>query len=247
MNLDFLKSSNLRGNLTVTGDISSTKVIYASGGNSNQWNNIITTYQSASASFAPKVEIRSHSQFSSGDYAVLQGRNVELGFSAGATGTNITITLPRQDTNDNAQSGDELLIRLNSVGINSTVTIRQYQYTGSLPYLLTYNNIVTFNAGTPAQTIRLRLTDRVWSLISSPNLFSPTPIGNITPSTGTFTTLSATGTTTTSAISLRTVALSSVTFTGETKTSTTSVTASDVYVKVIVNGQNKYLRLFDVI
>lgn len=43
------------------------------------------------------------------------------------------------------------------------------------------------------------------------------------------------------------IALSTVTFTGETKTSTTSVTATDTYVKVIVEGQTKYLRLFDVI
>jgi hypothetical protein len=234
--------------LTVSGNLSATGVVYASGGDSNQWNNIITTYQSASSTFAPKVVTRSYSQFSSGDYAVQQGRNVELSFSAPANNTNVTITLPRQDTNDNAQSDDELLIRLSQVsGGSSTVTIRRYQYTGSLPYLLTYENIVTFGAMTPAQTIRLRLTDRVWSLVSTPNLFSPSPIGNITPSTGTFTTLSATGVTTASAINLQTVALSSVIFTGETKTSTTSVTASDVYVKVIVNGQNKYLRLFDVI
>lgn len=54
--------------------------------------------------------------------------------------------------------------------------------------------------------------------------------------------ISATGTGT-----FNTVTLSSVTFTGETKTSITSVTATDTYVKVIANGQTKYLRLFDVI
>jgi hypothetical protein len=180
--------------LTVVGDVSSTRVVYASGGNSNQWNNIITTYQSASSTFASKVVTRSYTQYSSGDYAVQQGRNVELSFSTPVNNTNVTITLPRQDTNDNAQSGDELLIRLSQVsGGSSTVTIRRYQYTGILPYLLTYDNIVTFGAGTPAQTIRLRLTDRYWSLLTTPNLFSPSPIGNVTPSTGTFTTLSATG------------------------------------------------------
>lgn len=48
-------------------------------------------------------------------------------------------------------------------------------------------------------------------------------------------------------LSSNTITLSSVQFTGETTTSTTSVTATDTYVKVIANGQIKYLRLFDVI
>lgn len=40
--------------------------------------------------------------------------------------------------------------------------------------------------------------------------------------------------------------LSSVEFTGETTSSVTSVTATDKYVKVIVNNEIKYLRLYDV-
>jgi len=42
-------------------------------------------------------------------------------------------------------------------------------------------------------------------------------------------------------------ALSSVTFTGETKTNTATVTALDTYIQVLINGDIKYLRLFDVI
>jgi hypothetical protein len=38
-----------------------------------------------------------------------------------------------------------------------------------------------------------------------------------------------------------------VRFTNETTTSTTSVTALDAYIKVVINGENKYLRLFNVI
>jgi hypothetical protein len=44
-----------------------------------------------------------------------------------------------------------------------------------------------------------------------------------------------------------TLSISSVQFTGETVTSTTSVTATDTYVKIVANGQTKYIRLFDVI
>lgn len=43
------------------------------------------------------------------------------------------------------------------------------------------------------------------------------------------------------------VDLSSVKFTRDITTSTSSVTATDAYIKVIVNGVTKYLRLFDVI
>jgi hypothetical protein len=43
-----------------------------------------------------------------------------------------------------------------------------------------------------------------------------------------------------------TIAMSTVTFTSDISTSTTSVTATDAYIKVIANGQTKYLRLFDI-
>jgi len=77
--------------------------------------------------------------------------------------------------------------------------------------------------------------------------FLPLSGGTITGSLSVNNNISVTGTTTASAINLQTVSLSSVIITGETKTSTTSVTATDVYVKVIVNNETKYLRLFDVI
>ena len=50
--------------LTVVGEISATRVIYASGGNSNNWNsayNIATLYQSTSGSFATNTSLQSTS------------------------------------------------------------------------------------------------------------------------------------------------------------------------------------------
>lgn len=50
----------------------------------------------------------------------------------------------------------------------------------------------------------------------------------------------------TSTVYANTISLSSVTFTGQLSASTTSVTATDTYIKVIANGETKYLRLFDI-
>jgi hypothetical protein len=46
-------------------------------------------------------------------------------------------------------------------------------------------------------------------------------------------------------LDLKTISVSSVLFTGETVTSSSQVTASDLYLRVVVNGVNKYLRFFD--
>lgn len=48
-----------------------------------------------------------------------------------------------------------------------------------------------------------------------------------------------------SATILNTLSISSVEFTGETTTSVTS-TATDLYLKVTVNNNTKYIRLFDI-
>ena len=50
-------SSSLTDNLTVYGTISSTQAIFASGGNSNQWNSTYTTVQTNSASWEESADI----------------------------------------------------------------------------------------------------------------------------------------------------------------------------------------------
>lgn len=70
---------------------------------------------------------------------------------------------------------------------------------------------------------------------------------NITSTTSIFAnSISATGAISTPVLSTTFIDLSSVKFTRELKTSITSVTATDFYIKVIVNSEDKYLRLFDV-
>jgi len=44
-----------------------------------------------------------------------------------------------------------------------------------------------------------------------------------------------------------TISLSSITFTGNTTTSTIGITATDIFVEILINGTPKYIRLFDTI
>ena len=80
--------------LTVVGEISATKIIYASGGNSNQWNtayNTSTAYQSASSSFATKSTLSNYLPLSGGTLTGgLTGTTVKANTFYGVQGTNST-------------------------------------------------------------------------------------------------------------------------------------------------------------
>jgi len=64
LTLNYLSGVYVNSNITVVGQIGSTDVVYASGGNSNNWNsafNISTAYQNASGSFATNTLLQSTS------------------------------------------------------------------------------------------------------------------------------------------------------------------------------------------
>ena len=84
--------------LTVVGEISATKTIYASGGNSNLWNtayNTSTAYQSASSSFATKSALSNYLPLSGGTLTGgLTGTTVKANTFYGVQGTNSTYGNP---------------------------------------------------------------------------------------------------------------------------------------------------------
>ena len=85
-------TSNPNVELTVNGRISASQVIYASGGNSNQWNtayNTSTVYQSASSSFATKSTLSNYLPLSGGTLTGgLTGTTVKANTFYGVQGTN---------------------------------------------------------------------------------------------------------------------------------------------------------------
>jgi hypothetical protein len=54
-----LSGGTLTGNVTVQGSVSSNSIVYASGGNSNNWNNVYTTYQSQSGALFNSASVTS--------------------------------------------------------------------------------------------------------------------------------------------------------------------------------------------
>jgi len=91
-------TSNPNVELTVNGRISASQVIYASGGNSNQWNtayNTSTVYQSASSSFATKSALSNYLPLSGGTLTGgLTGTTVKANTFYGVQGTNSTYGNP---------------------------------------------------------------------------------------------------------------------------------------------------------
>jgi hypothetical protein len=151
------------------------------------------------------LETRTHSFYSTSTYTLAQGRNVQLNASTPASYITATILLPRLTT-DSAQNGDDLFISATGFGNAQTLIIQRYIYTGS-GYLGSTETVVTTTTG---GAWRFRLLDGVWTLqpvtnhthaaadVTSGtfdnarvNFAAPPAIGNTTPSTGAFTTLSA--------------------------------------------------------
>jgi hypothetical protein len=169
------------------GDPAVNTVVYTNSGN---WNSNYTTVNSFSGNWT--VENRYVNFYSSQFYNISAGRNVFLKVTVNAFGTQLIFTLPRMDLNDNAKDGDILYINLGvKLGLNSNIVIRQYIYTGSLPYLDQFTELVVLSSGSPAQAISLKLENGVWKLVSPYNLGLGYEIGNPVPGKGTFTNLSA--------------------------------------------------------
>ena len=116
------------------------------------------TPASISAMYA--LETRTNDFYSTSNYALAQGRNVQLNSSVFSQSTTATITLPRLTT-DSAQNGDDLVIVVGAVAANSSAVIERYIWTGS-SYISSKETIVTTTA---AGSWRFRLLSGVWTLL----------------------------------------------------------------------------------
>jgi hypothetical protein len=182
------------GTLTATQPINPPAIIQTVGIVSRVQSNtgiIVVNMQGERTPAEQALEYREAYLYASGNYDVAQGRRTYLRayFVAGAS--TYTVTLPRKDTNDNAQDGDELYVLLQMSSLNSNCIFRQYQYTGSLPYLGSFSTILDVPNASGVRLFRFRLSGFVWGLEPIYNMSAPPSIGEVTPNAGYFSPLYA--------------------------------------------------------
>lgn len=177
------------GTLTATQSLNPPAIIQSVGIVSRVQSNtgiIVVNMQGERTPAEQALEYRSVSLYASGNYNVAEGRRTYLTASFAAGASTYTVTLPRMDANDNAKNGDELYVLLSMGSINSNCIFRQYQYSGSLPYLGTFATILNVPNASGLRLFRFRLRDFQWNLEPIYNMSVPPSIGEVTPNAGYF-------------------------------------------------------------
>jgi len=230
MNLDLLKSSNIRGGLTVTGNISG--------------NNLRTSFNQGSAT--GDYSFAEGSGKAIGDYSHAEGEGtVASDYAAHAEGDGTTAS----GDSSHAEGFDTQAIGYDSHAEGaSTVAFGDDSHAAGFRATAAQNYTYAWSDGELGTLTENVSTTRSgqYMVNASGGVFIPGSVGIGTDSIDNALTvvgnLSTTGTITTSALNIQTVSLSTITLTSETTTQ--AMSSTNTFIRVVVNGVDRYLPLF---